>query len=133
MSRGAELESRHPRRDRLAARRLHHCAPIFAALGDERRLRLLARLCDAHPRSISQLTAGSTITRQAIKKHLHVLEEAGLVRANPVGRECLYELKPKALGEAHDYLARISSQWDQALARLKAFVEKEDTSEKLRR
>lgn len=101
-------------------------APIFAALGDKTRLTLLARLCDAQSRSISQLTKGSTVTRQAITKHLRVLEEARLVRAKTVGRECLYELEPKTLEEAQNYLSRVSRQWDKALARLKAFVEKED-------
>jgi DNA-binding transcriptional ArsR family regulator len=108
------------------ARQLRRHAPIFAALGDKTRLTLLARLCDDQSRSISQLTKGSTITRQAITKHLRVLEEARLVRAKTVGRECLYEFEPKALDEAKDYLSRVSRQWDQSLARLKAFVEKED-------
>lgn len=84
------------------------------------------RLSDARPRSISQLAEGSTITRQAITKHLRVLEQAGLVRAEAVGRECLYEFQPKALDEAQNYLALVSRQWEQALSRLKAFVEKED-------
>ena len=110
----------------VVARQLRHYAPIFAALGDERRLRLLTRLGDAYPKSISQLAEGSTITRQAITKHLRVLENAGLVRAETVGRECLYEFQPKALDAAQDYLALVSTQWEQALARLKAFVEKED-------
>ena|SRR5438270_8631620 len=110
----------------IAARQRRHYAPIFAALSDERRLTLLARLSDAHPRSISQLARRSPISRQAITKHLRVLEGAGLVRAETVGRECLYEFQPKALGEAQNYLARVSAQWDQALRRLKAFVEKED-------
>jgi|SRR6267378_5710387 len=109
-----------------AARQFRHYAPIFAALGDERRLTLLTRLSDTHPRSISQLAEGSTITRQAITKHLRVLEEAGLVRAEMFGRECLYEFEPKALDEARDYLALVSRQWKQALARLKTFLEKED-------
>jgi DNA-binding transcriptional ArsR family regulator len=69
----------------IAARQRRHYAPIFAALGDERRLTLLARLSDAYPRSISQLADGLTITRQAITKHLHVLEEAGLVRGGNGG------------------------------------------------
>jgi DNA-binding transcriptional ArsR family regulator len=85
MSPRAELETRRPRRDRFRSR-IRHYAPIFAALGDARRLTLVSRLCDAHPRSISQLSKGSTITRQAITKHLRVLEEAGLVRAETVGR-----------------------------------------------
>ena len=107
-------------------RRLRHHAPIFAALGDERRLTLLTRLSDARPRSISRLAEGSRISRQAITKHLRVLEEAGLVRAEMVGRECLYEFKPKALDAAQDYLGLVSRQWEQALTRLKAFVEKKD-------
>ena len=77
-------------------------------------------------RSISQLAEGSKISRQAITKVLRVLEEAGLVRAEMVGRECLYEFQPKALDAAQDYLALVSRQWEQALTRLKAFVEKED-------
>jgi DNA-binding transcriptional ArsR family regulator len=108
-----------------AARHLRHYAPIFKALGDERRLTLLTRLSDARPRSISRLAEGSKISRQAITKHLRVLEEAGLVKAETVGRECLYEFQPKALDAAQDYLALVSTQWEQALSRLKAFVEKE--------
>jgi len=96
---------------------------MFAALGDERRLTLLNRLSDARPRSISRLAQGSRISRQAITKHLRVLEDAGLVRAEMVGRECLYEFQPKALDAAHNYLALVSRQWEQALARLQAFVE----------
>ena len=112
-------------RSRLAsAPRLHRYAPVFAALGDERRLTLLARLSNAQPRSISQLADGARISRQAITKHLRVLEGAGLVRAQAIGRECLYELDPKPLSEAQKYLALVSEQWEQALGRLKAFVEK---------
>ncbi len=109
-----------------ATRRFRRHAPIFAALGDERRLTLFTQLCDARRRSISQLAEGSTVSRQAITKHLRVLEEAGLVRARAIGRECLYEFKPKALDEAQNYLVLVSRQWEQALARLKAFVEKEN-------
>ena len=121
----AELVTRRARRDRFRSQ-LRHYAPIFAALGDERRLTLLARLCDARPKSISQLSKGSPITRQAITKHLHVLEHAGLVRAETVGRECLYEVEAKALDDAQKYLSLVSRQWEQALTRLKAFVEKND-------
>jgi DNA-binding transcriptional ArsR family regulator len=108
-----------------ALRRLQRHASLFAALGDETRLSLLARLCDAHPWSISHLAERSPITRQAITKHLRVLESAGLVKAEIVGRECLFELQPKALQEVKDYLALVSTQWEQALGRLKTFVEKD--------
>lgn len=98
-------------------------APLFAALGDETRLRLLARLCSGGPGSITRLSANSRVSRQAIAKHLLVLSEAGLVRSSRRGREHIWELKPERLSDAHEYLDRISRQWDDTLARLKAFVE----------
>ena len=99
-------------------------APVFAALGDKTRLALVAKLGRGQPRSISQLTQGSRLTRQAITKHLHVLESAGVVRSVRAGRENLYELDPEPLEELRRYLDRVSEQWDQALSRLKAFVER---------
>jgi DNA-binding transcriptional ArsR family regulator len=102
--------------------RLH--APIFAALGDETRLRLVARLCDQSPSSISELKDGHPITRQAITKHLQVLENVGLVRSEMFGRECLFEFDPKPLMQAKDYLDLVSQHWDRALARLQAHLEK---------
>jgi DNA-binding transcriptional ArsR family regulator len=102
---------------------LRRHAPVFAALGDETRLSLLARLCERAPCSISQLAEGSSITRQAITKHLRVLEGAGLVRGEAAGRECLFEIEAKPLEDVRDYLERVSQQWDEALARLKTFVE----------
>jgi DNA-binding transcriptional ArsR family regulator len=98
-------------------------APVFAALGDETRLALLLALCASMPMSITRLTEGSTLTRQAITKHLQVLEDAGMVHSVRAGRETLFQLRPKPLGEAVRLLDSISQQWDQALARLKAFVE----------
>ena len=108
-----------------AAPQLRRHAPVFAALGDETRLTLLARLCERAPCSISQLAAGSPVTRQAITKHLRVLEGVGLVRAEAIGRECVFELDSGPLEQARDYLALVSQQWDEALVRLKAFVEKD--------
>ena len=98
-------------------------APVFAALGDETRLALVARLCDGGPRSITRLTAGSAITRQAITKHLRVMERAGLVRSTRQGRERLWQLEQRRLADACRYLALISKQWDNALHRLRKFVE----------
>jgi len=98
-------------------------APLFAALGDPTRLRLLAKLGGGTRFSIARLTKGSTLTRQAITKHLQVLRGAGLVRGVRRGRENLFELEPKRLDEARRALEGISRQWDQALARLKSFVE----------
>lgn len=99
-------------------------APVFAALGDRTRLALLARLSSGRPHSISQLAAGSKLTRQAITKHLRVLERVKLVHSVRQGRESQFELNPQPLAELRDYLDRVSQQWDGALARLKALVEK---------
>ena len=98
-------------------------APIFAALGDETRLSLVTRLSSHGSQSIASLTGGTKLTRQAITKHLRVLEHAGVVRSSREGRESLWELQPKRLDEARRYLDQIGAQWDAALDRLKEFVE----------
>jgi len=97
-------------------------APLFAALGDQTRLRLVARLADG-PLSIAKLTAGSKITRQAVTKHLRVLERVRLVHGARNGRETLWQLDLRRLEEARRYLDIISKQWDAALGRLREFVE----------
>ena len=98
-------------------------APIFAALGDETRLRIVLRLCDEGPLSITGLTAGSKVTRQAIAKHLRVMEAAGLVQSKRHGRESVWQLEQRRLRNARHYLDLISKQWDDALGRLRKFVE----------
>jgi DNA-binding transcriptional ArsR family regulator len=98
-------------------------APVFAALGDETRLSLVAKLCDGQPHSISQLTRGSRLTRQAVTKHLRVLERAGIVHSVRAGRESRFEFDPQPLVGIKEYLDFVSEQWDQALAKLKSFVE----------
>jgi DNA-binding transcriptional ArsR family regulator len=98
-------------------------APVFAALGDETRLSLVAKLCGGRPHSISQLTQGTKLSRQAITKHLRVLENAGIVRSVRAGRESRFEFDPAPIGELKEYLDLVSEQWDQALSRLKSFVE----------
>ena len=112
----------HERRSRLAAKRKMR-APIIAALGDETRLSLVAKLCGGQPHSISQLTKGSKLTRQAITKHLRVLEGAGIVHNVQSGRESLFQFDPEPLEEMKRYLDFVSQQWDQALSRLKLLVE----------
>jgi DNA-binding transcriptional ArsR family regulator len=106
-----------------AAPAVRDAAPLFAALGDETRLRLIQRLSSRGPGSITQLSAKSDVSRQAISKHLQVLADAGLVRGTRRGRERVWDLEPKRLADAHHYLDRISKQWDAALDRLRAFVE----------
>jgi DNA-binding transcriptional ArsR family regulator len=98
-------------------------APLFAALGDKTRLRLVSRLCDDGPMSITRLTTGSKVTRQAITKHLRVMEEAGLVRSTRHGRESVWQLDQQRLEDARRYLDLISKQWDDALGRLRELVE----------
>ena len=98
-------------------------APVFRALGDETRLRLVRKLSRGQPCSISQLTAGTKLTRQAITKHLRVLESVAIVHSIRTGRENLFEFHPGPIEEVRKYLDLVSEQWDQTLARLKAFVE----------
>jgi DNA-binding transcriptional ArsR family regulator len=115
--------SPHRRRVPAKAARLTRAAPLFAALGDETRLFIVARLSAGEAMSIVRLAAGTGVTRQAVTKHLRVLSSAGLVRDHRSGRESVWELEPEALLEAQRSLAHISAQWDQALGRLKRFVE----------
>jgi DNA-binding transcriptional ArsR family regulator len=98
-------------------------APVFAALGDRTRLSLLMKLSDGATRSIASLSADTKLSRQAVTKHLHVLENAGLVRSARVGRESRYSYRPEPIAEARAYLDRVGAQWDDALSRLRAFVE----------
>jgi len=110
------------RRSSMAAKRQRR-ARVFAALGDETRLSLVAKLCGGQPHSISQLTEGSKLTRQAITKHLRVLESVGIVRSVRTGRESRFEFDPEPMEGIKEYLDFVSKQWDQVLSRLKSFVE----------
>ena len=99
-------------------------APVFAALGDETRLRLLMRLCEAGRLSITELSEKQPMTRQAVTKHLYVLSEAGLVRASKQGRQQVWEMSPEKMKQARRWLKTIEREWDERLGRLKALVEK---------
>jgi DNA-binding transcriptional ArsR family regulator len=112
------------RRPRNLSARQRSQAPVFAALGDKTRLALVARLARGRAHSISQLTRGSNLTRQAISKHLRVLETAGMVESVRSGRERFYAFNPQPIGGIKEYLDFVSDQWDQALSRLQAFVER---------
>jgi DNA-binding transcriptional ArsR family regulator len=102
---------------------LANSAPIFAALGDATRLKLVARIGRQGPQSIVRLTRGTKFTRQAITKHLRVLANAGLLRGTRFGRESRWELEPERLDIAYKYLDLISRRWDAALHRLQELVE----------
>ena len=105
---------------------LAEAAPIFAALGDATRLRIVARLCQGGPQSIVRLTDGEQVTRQAVTKHLHALAEVGLVRSAREGRERIWEIDPGRLSAATRFLEEISRRWDDTIERLRAFVETDD-------
>jgi DNA-binding transcriptional ArsR family regulator len=98
-------------------------AHIFAALGDETRLSLIARLCQASQQSITQLAEGTKLTRQAVTKHLQVLERVGLVRSVRKGRETLFEFDATPIETMTQYLDLVSSQWEKKLTDLQTFLE----------
>jgi DNA-binding transcriptional ArsR family regulator len=119
------MSRRRQRKPKLVAEatRFAKAAPVFAALGDPTRLGLVAQLSERGASSITSLTTDAQVTRQAITKHLTVLANAGLVTSSWAGRERLWEVAPNALNDARTYLDQVAAQWDDALARLKAFVE----------
>jgi DNA-binding transcriptional ArsR family regulator len=114
------LPNRH---SAAASTRIVDSAAVFFALGDETRLGLVTRLCGDGPTSIAKLTRSFDMSRQAIAKHLRVMEDAGLVRRTQRGRESLWKLEPKRLAEARQHLDAIAAQWDSALVRLRRYVE----------
>jgi DNA-binding transcriptional ArsR family regulator len=113
------------RRSAAAVATFSEAAPVFAALGETTRLTLVAKLCAEGPMSIARLSDGSGVTRQAITKHLETLSGAGLVHGTKTGRQRIWELETKRLEKARRCLDLISDQWDDAIARLRAFVEEE--------
>jgi len=110
-------------RPRTKHQGIEKTALIFAALGDDNRLRLVSRLSADGPMSIARLTEGGSVTRQAVTKHLQVLAKAGLASNSRLGRESVWELEPQPLDAARQCLDGISAQWDAALDRLRKFVE----------
>jgi DNA-binding transcriptional ArsR family regulator len=115
-------------REGHSARRLATAAPIFTALGDRTRLHLVSRLCQEGALSISDLTEGTALTRQAVTKHLRVLADAGLATSARRGREHHWRIEATRLAEARQLLAQVSAQWDRALARLVVTVEADDVA-----
>jgi DNA-binding transcriptional ArsR family regulator len=111
------------RRSAGAPGKLVGAAPLFAALGDQTRLSVVARLCTGGPQSIVRLTSGTKVSRQAITKHLHALARAGVVHSKRDGRKRIWEVRTSRLAEARGWLDRISAQWDEAIDRLRALVE----------
>jgi DNA-binding transcriptional ArsR family regulator len=106
-----------------AAKALGRSVLVFAALGDATRLAVVERLCDHGPASVTTLSEGAEVSRQAISRHLQVLEEAGLVTNKRVGRESIWELRPERLDDARRALDLISREWDARIERLARLVE----------
>lgn len=100
-------------------------APVFDALGDANRLRILTRLCDGGPCSTTEVTQAVPVTRQAATKHLVLLETVGLVSSQRRGRERIWRIQPEPLTDASEYLTNLSRRWDRAIDRLRAYVEDE--------
>jgi DNA-binding transcriptional ArsR family regulator len=98
-------------------------APLFDALGDPNRLRIIGRLCESGPSSTSQVTEVIPVTRQAASKHLELLESVGLVTSARRGRERVWTLQTEPLARASDYLTQLSRRWDAAADRLRAYVQ----------
>ncbi len=98
-------------------------APVYDALGDRNRLRIVIRLCEEGPKSTSALS--ESITRQAAAKHLALLEDAGLVRSEKRGRERIWSVQTESLTAAADYLNMLSRKWDQRIEALRALVERD--------
>ena len=98
-------------------------SPFFNALGDANRLRIVTRLCEGGPCSTVQLTQVIPVTRQAATKHLLLLEAVGLVASDRKGRERIWRIQPEPLVQASDYLTALSRRWDNAIDRLRAYVE----------
>jgi len=96
---------------------------LFDALGDPNRLRIFTRLCDGGPSSTSQVMQVIPVSRQAVSKHLSMLEGVGLVRSRKHGRERIWTVQTQPLVQAGDYLSQLSKRWDHAVERLRAFVE----------
>ena len=104
-------------------------AEVFSALGDETRLSVLTRL-GGGARSATALSSGARVTRQAIVKHLQVLESAGLITHTKRGREVLYAVEAGRLNEARAFLEMMSARWDRAISRLREIVEEEPRAKK---
>jgi len=111
------------RRKDARAALLTQTAPVFAALGDPVRLAIVSRLCADGPLPTIRLKRGTRVTRQAVTKHLRVLEHVRLVRSDRVGRDRLWQIEAQQLAELRKYLEQISARWDMTLERLRSYVE----------
>jgi len=94
---------------------------VFAALGDPTRRVVMERVA-REPATATEIASELPVTRQAVAKHLAVLQDAGLVRAQRAGRERRFSPTPAPLGEAISWMASVGGQWDDRLAALQRYV-----------
>ena len=104
-------------------------APIFTALADPMRRKLLQDLAENSPKTATQLAKEYPISRQGVLKHLNLLEEAGLVAVYRKGREKRYVLTPEPLGELDQWIKVVSAKWDERLLKLKTLLENEEAGQ----
>jgi DNA-binding transcriptional ArsR family regulator len=97
---------------------------VFSALSDPTRREVMRRLSDQGPSTLSELAAGLPVTRQAVAKHLSMLERAGLVSPTNEDRRRRYVLTPGPLTDATGWIAEVGAEWDERLAALKLHVER---------
>lgn len=99
------------------------CVAAFAALGDETRLELIDRLAKHGPVTTLTLVKGLQMSRQAASKHLDVLESAGLITSEKVGREVIRKLNVDELSLANDWITVRAKRWENKLEKLKKLAE----------
>jgi DNA-binding transcriptional ArsR family regulator len=96
---------------------------LWSAIGDPMRRRMLDILLAAGSGTATSLSEQLPVTRQAVAKHLGVLDQAGLVHASTAGRERRYQVDPAQLARAAAQLASVGSSWDGRLQRIKRIAE----------
>src|SRR5438477_313383 len=96
---------------------------VFQALGDPTRRTLLRALSASGPSTLAELSSGVSVSRQAVSKHLALLQDAGLVVGRGEVRGRRYELTPAPLADALGWMVDVGAGWDDRLARLKRQVE----------
>lgn len=97
--------------------------PVLAALADPTRRRVLDAVASRGEATATMIAAELPVSRQAVVKHLGVLDQAGLVTGRKAGRETLYTARPEPLDNAARWMDAVAAEWDARLARIKHLAE----------
>jgi DNA-binding transcriptional ArsR family regulator len=97
---------------------------VFSALSDPTRREVMRRLSADGPSTLSELSSDLPVSRQAVAKHLVVLEGAGLVATSGTTRRRQYRLTPRPLADAMGWMVDVGAEWDQRLDALRRHVER---------